>query len=176
MQTACRFLRCFKQILPTGLKTVKRSGAFLFWGVIKNGSCGLFFGDCIFEVSSARVISFDDFKRTTKHEYASHKVHNRVEVLESVGRPPEELSLTIILMEALGVDPAEEAGRLRDMCAAGEPNFLIIGDEAIGDCLFVIEEISEDVQTWSPFGKIMNSKLSLKLKEYVEHVDPEQSD
>ena len=134
------------------------------------------FGDVIFEVSSYRTLTFDDYKRKTAHDFAEHKVHLRKPVLESVGNKLEEISLSIILMEALGVAPAEEAGRLRDMCAAGEPNFLIIGDEAIGDCLFVIEEISEDVQTWSPFGKIINSKLSLKLKEYVERVDPEQSD
>lgn len=134
------------------------------------------FGCVVFEVSSYRVLTFDDFKRKSAHDFAEHKVHLRKPVLESVGNKLEEISLTIILMEALGVDPAEEADRLREMCLEGEPNYLIIGDEAIGDCQFVIAEISEDVQSWSPFGKIVSSKLSLKLKEYVDHVDPEQSD
>lgn len=115
------------------------------------------------------MLTFDDYKRKTAHKFATHDVHNHVSVLESVGREPEEISMTILFHVSLGVDPAEEAEKLREMCRNGEPNYLIIGSEAINGSRFVITEISEDANVWSGVGTIMEAKLSIKFKEYVEH-------
>ena len=119
------------------------------------------FGDVAFQVSSDRVLTFDKYKRTTKHNFAEHKVHNRQPVLESVGGELEEISMTILLHTSLG----------RTMCKNAEPNDLIIGTEAINGTRFVITEISEDSTVWSPLGILMESKLTIKLKEYTEHGD-----
>ena len=129
------------------------------------------FGDVAFQVSSDRVLTFDKYKRTTKHNFAEHKVHNRQPVLESVGGELEEISMTILLHTSLGVDPREESEMLRTMCKNAEPNDLIIGTEAINGTRFVITEISEDSTVWSPLGILMESKLTIKLKEYTEHGD-----
>ena len=48
---------------------------------------------------------------------------------------------------------------------------MIIGTEAINGTRFVITEISEDSTVWSPLGILMESKLTIKLKEYTEHGD-----
>ena len=126
------------------------------------------FGEILFEVSSFRVLTFDGYKRKTAHKYATHEVHNRVSILESVGMEPEEISLEILLHNGLGVNPAEELERLREMCRAGQPNYLIIGAEAINGTQFVITELSEDVKVWSAVGTINEAKVQVKFKEYAE--------
>lgn len=126
------------------------------------------FGETVFSVSSWACLTFDGYKRTVKHEFATHKVHNHVSVLESVGRPPQEVSMEIVLMTALGVNPREEANRLRQMCLDGEPNYLIIGDEAINGSRFVLESLDEEVKAWTAVATPQDIKLKLKLKEYTE--------
>lgn len=129
------------------------------------------FGDVVFEVSALKVMTFDEFKRETKAKYASHEIIGRPAVLEFVGRELEEISLTIKLVSALGVNPAEEALKLREICQSGEPNFLIIGNTVYGENEFVITDISESIIRWTGGGEIMTNQLEVKFKEYVPRGD-----
>lgn len=124
-------------------------------------------GDLVFEVSSFRILTFDDYKRTTKHRYVKHEIMNYKPKLESVGQDLEEIEMKIKFMTSLGVDPATETEKLRAMCNAAECNYLIIGTECIGSCLFVLEEISEEVKIWDALGRIVSSEITVKFKEYV---------
>lgn len=129
------------------------------------------FGDLVFEVSALRVLTFDGFKRDVKAKYAEHQIIGRPAVLEFVGRELEEISLTIKLISALGVNPAEVELQLREMCHTGEPNFLIIGNMVYGENEFVIEDISESVVRWTGGGEVMTNQLEVKFKEYVPFGD-----
>ena len=113
-------------------------------------------------------MTFNDYKRKTAHKYTTHDIHNRVGILESVGMEPEEISLEILLHNGLGVNPVEELESLREMCRNGEPNYLIIGAEAINGTYFVITELSEEVKAWSAVGTINEAKVTVKFKEYAE--------
>ena len=124
-------------------------------------------GDLVFEVSSFRILTFDNYKRITKHRYAKHEIMNYKPKLESVGNDLEEIELQIKFMVSLGVNPAFEVEKLREMCRNAETNYLIIGTEVIGGCLFVLEEISEQVDSWSGTGEIISSTVNVKFKEYV---------
>jgi hypothetical protein len=53
------------------------------------------------------------------------------------------------------------------MCNEAEVNYLIIGAEVIGNCLFVIEDVSESVETWGGAGQIISSTVTVKFKEYA---------
>lgn len=123
--------------------------------------------DFVFEVSSFRILTFSGYKRKTAHRYVKHEIMNYKPKLESVGNDLEEVELTIKFMKTLGVDPAAEVEKLRKMLIAAECNYLIIGTEVIGNCLFVLEEISETVDTWDGAGKILASTVNVKFKEYA---------
>lgn len=129
------------------------------------------FGEIVFEVSALRVLTFDGFKRDVKAKYAEHSIIGRPAVLEFVSRELEEISLTIKLISSLGVNPAEEALKLREICQSGEPNFLIIGNTVYGENEFVITDISESVIRWTGGGEIMTNQLEVKFKEYVPSGD-----
>lgn len=129
---------------------------------------GYFGKDFPFEVSDSRVLTFDNYKRSTKHKYTTHDIHNRVGVLESVGMEPAEISLEILLHNGLGVNPAEELELLREMCKNGVPNYLTIGAEDVNGTRFVITELSEEVKAWSAVGTINEVKVTVKFKEYAE--------
>ena len=124
-------------------------------------------GDLVFEVSSFRILTFDNYKRKTSHRYVKHDIFNYKPKLESVGNDLEEVELKIKFMTSLGVNPAVEIEKLRAMCRNAETNYLIIGTEVIGGCLFVVDEISEEVESWSGTGEIISSTVNVKFKEYV---------
>lgn len=124
-------------------------------------------GDLVFEVSSFRILTFDNYKRKTSHRYAKHEIMNYKPKLESVGNDLEEVELQIKFMTSLGVNPIDEMEKLRAMCRSAEVNYLIIGTTVIGDCLFVLEEISEQVDTWDGTGNILASTVNVKFKEYA---------
>ena len=125
------------------------------------------FGTLIFEVSAQRVITFDNYKRTTKAKYAKHEIIGRPPVSEFVGRELESITLTITLISCLGVTPEEEALKLRDICQRGEPNFLIIGNTVYGENEFVITDVSESVLHWTGGGNVLTNKLDVTFEEYV---------
>lgn len=129
------------------------------------------FGDLLFEVSYFKILSFDKWQRTTKHRYATHNIMNYKPKLESVGKDLETISLEILFHTGLGVDPRTETEKLRTMCNNGEVNYLIVGAEVIGNCLFVIEEVSEAVEHWSGTGQILTSRVTVKFKEYASAGD-----
>lgn len=141
-------------------------GFFCCQGEIIMANIGAF-GDCVFTVSSFKILTFDNYKRTTKHRYVKHDIFNYKPKLESVGPELEEIEMKIKFMVSLGVDPKTETEKLREMCRTAECNYLIIGAEVIGGGLFVIEEISEEVISWSGTGKIISSEVEVKFKEYV---------
>lgn len=123
------------------------------------------FGNIVFEVSYFKVLTFDDFSRKTKANFAEHKILNRKSKLEFTGIEPQEISMTILLDNNFSVDVEGELKKLRQMCEAGEVNFLIIGAESLGQ--FVIEEVSEKVLHWSGVGIPLVVECQIKFKEYV---------
>lgn len=123
------------------------------------------FGDIEFECSSKVVRTFDDYRRKTAARFAEHKLIGRKPLLEFLGEDLNEISFKIKLVRSLGVDPKEEADKLRELCLTGSAEFLTIGEDVIGQ--FVLESIDEDVEYWER-GEILISELKVRLKEYVD--------
>lgn len=126
------------------------------------------FGSLVFEVSNFKVTTFSDFKRSSKAKFAEHETIGQLPKLEFLHRNLDTISFEIIFHKGLGVNPAEEVKKLRDMLNEGESNFLIIGNETYGDNEWIIESLSEAVNIWDGEGKIYSSKLDISLKEYVK--------
>lgn len=139
--------------INTELKSLGRVGAF---------------GDLVFEVSSERVFTFDDYQRDSKARYAKHDLVNEVPALEFLGRDLEEVSFTMKFSRRLGVNPRRCAEELRRMCHEGEAKFLVINCKLIGENRWVIESFSEMGKAFDGWGRLLFSEVKVKLKEYRE--------
>lgn len=131
------------------------------------GSIGSF-GDVVFSVSTAKVLTFNDYKRATKARLSSHDVIGQKPVIEFLGADGEEISISIDLLASLGVNPATQADKLRTMCQNGETAFFMLGNECIGSNKWLISDVSESATEIDDNGRILVSHLDLTLKEYVE--------
>ena len=129
------------------------------------------FADIVFEVSNFRVLTYDDFKRESKSRYAKHELINMTTVLEWLGNDLEEISFRMTFNERLGVNPAQEAAKARQLCLDGVADYLILGNSVIGSNLWVIESISEAAKAWDNAGNILVSTLDVKMLEYVARIE-----
>ena len=128
------------------------------------------FNELVFEVSTERVITYDDYKRETKARYARHELINQTSVLEYLGRDLEEITFTMMFTISLGVDPAEETSKLRRMCLDGVADYLILGNTVVGENLWTIESVGEAKKAVDHFGKTIVSSVNVKMVEYVSAV------
>lgn len=128
------------------------------------------FNELVFEVSTERVITYDDYKRETKARYARHELINQTSVLEYLGRDLEEITFTMMFTVSLGVDPAEETSKLRRMCLDGVADYLILGNTVVGENLWTIESVGEAKKAVDHFGKTIVSSVNVKMVEYVPAV------
>ena len=122
------------------------------------------FGDLVFECSSEKVLTFDEFKRESKSRFAKHDLINQTPALEFLGSDLTEVSFKMILHESLGVDPAEEAQQVRNMCEYGGAEWLIIGNEVMGR--YVIESVSEEIKFFDEYSQAQVIELDVRFKEY----------
>lgn len=128
------------------------------------------FNELVFEVSTEKVITYDDYKRETKARYARHELINQTSVLEYLGRDLEEITFTMMFTVSLGVDPAEETSKLRRMCLDGVADYLILGNTVVGENLWTIESVGESKKAVDHFGKTIVSSVNVKMVEYVPAV------
>jgi phage protein U len=123
------------------------------------------YGNVIFEVSRSKVLTFDNFKRVKKANFAQHKIINRKPVLESTGSALDTIDYSIHLNVNIGISPKDELKKLSDIIESGEEQKLIIGGDVIGD--FVLIQISEEQKKIDIRGRILIADVTLKLLEYV---------
>ncbi len=124
-------------------------------------------GDVLFEVSSFRVLTYKDFKRSTKIRIAKHEIIGQTPLLEFLGQDVEEVAFKVQLHSGLGVNPWNEYVKLLELCRNGEANYLIIATHAFGRYKWLIESVDLDVIHWGPKSSILNCECDLKLKEYA---------
>ena len=135
------------------------------------GSLGSF-GDVVFEASSKTVRTIDNLSRNTKARLAKHDIIGKKPVMEFLGPDGDEISFDMHLSIYLGINPAEEADKLRKMCEKGKAAELILGNRPIGDGLWVIESVSESDDAIDNLGNVLVSTVKVNLKEYPIEVAP----
>jgi hypothetical protein len=124
------------------------------------------FGDVIFEVSTRRVRTFDNFARGGSGRWAEHEIINQKPVPEFTGPGLEEISFSVRLDANMGVNPESELKKLREMRDTGKVADLIIGGEPISESMWVLESLREQHKVFSGNGRIIIATAELSLKEY----------
>lgn len=134
---------------------------------------GSFGDDIIFEVSNAKIFTFDNFKRESKANFAEHKIIGRPAVLEFLGRELDSVTFTAIFSAQLlpGADLLQEVHKFRNKLWQGTPEFLIINSHAYTENKMVITDLSEAVEIFDGNGAHQVVKIDVTLKEYVERLD-----
>lgn len=111
-----------------------------------------------------KVLTFDNYRRTTRARYAKHELFNQQTQLEKVGDDTEQITLEIKLIRDLGVKPEELSKLIREYIRDGHSDFLIIGNTVVGT--FVITEMQEQLETVDAFGRVLVSVLSVTFESY----------
>ena len=122
------------------------------------------FGGVVFTVSYQQVLTFQKMTRKTKHNFSEHKIIGKVSKLESVGIEPIEFSLSVRLVESLGVNVKESLKKWRDFCRNADCDYFIIGGESYG--LYVLESVDEEIEHTDGRGVPIDVDCKLQIKEY----------
>lgn len=126
-----------------------------------------FMADIPFIVSSHYIRTFDDYGRGSGGRWAQHDIIGDKPVLEFLGPDVEKISFTMLLRADQGVSPAKELEKLRKLRDTGKYFPLVIGGKLIGNNLWVMESLDENVAFWGKYGNILSAKVSVTLKEYA---------
>lgn len=127
-------------------------------------------GSIVFEVSSRKVRTFKDLKRTTKARYASHEIVGQKPILEYLGPDGEEISFTMQFSLSLGVNPQEETDKVRRLCERGVAMYFVLCNSVVGSNQWVIESVGESVDTIDNNGRVVLTQIDVTLKEYVPNM------
>lgn len=120
-------------------------------------------GEVVFEVSSDRMLTYNDCVRDTKANFAEHDVIEGKARLQFMGMGLGEFSLAITL-DASFCSPEVEMKRLDRMQENGEAHRLILGGRIFG--YFVIEGKTENRARMDGHGYAQLAYVQLKLREY----------
>ena len=129
------------------------------------------FGDLLFEVSTERVFTFDNFTHKVAARYAKHELINSPVVLEYLGEDTQKITLSIILTATLGVAPGYEIKRIQELVLNGDAEWLIIGNEVVGNSRFVINEASTRAISYDGEGHVLVAQLDLTFESYISGLE-----
>jgi len=127
-------------------------------------------GNILFEVSSQKILTFNNLSRSGSGRWAVHDIINRKSLSEFLGPGQEEISFSVRLDASNGVIPRDELAKMRYMRDTGEASVLVIGGEPVTWNLWTLESVKEGHKTHTGNGKLLQVDVDLTLKEYVEVV------
>ena len=124
-------------------------------------------GPIAFMVSDYAVRTFRNMQQSGSIEYATHKPHMHVGLVEVTGCSPDTLQLDIQLSTFLGVDPATELRRI-DACEKRYVTMpLVVGNRPLGRYRWIITSHTVKNELYDGRGHLIGCDVSLKLTEYA---------
>lgn len=124
-------------------------------------------GDIQFTVSSRKVYTFSDYGRSSEPRIATHEIIGKKPILEFINPGLEEVSMTITLSAAFGVNPYEEVEKLRRMRDTGEVFNVFIGGKPLSQNQWMLVSMPEKVNAWDGRGNMLSLTVTVTLREYV---------
>lgn len=121
----------------------------------------------VFEVSSKKVLTFNNMKRNVSSRWAQHDIISGKPVSEFLGPGQQKITMQIFISAMHGVKPRSIIEKLEDAVEKGNHFPLVIGGKKVGKNEWAVESVSE---TWGEIiddGKLLSAHLTLTLSEYV---------
>ncbi|WP_288907297.1 phage tail protein [uncultured Megasphaera sp.] len=123
-------------------------------------------GGITFNVSSRRVLTFDNYSRQGNIKQAEHEIIAEKSNMEFTGLEPEEITFDIQLFSQLNVKPEDKLEALRNMRDTGQVVSFILGSSPVSQNKWMIVGLSEKPSYWKQRGKMHVVTVSVMLKEY----------
>lgn len=123
-------------------------------------------GGITFNVSSRRVVTFDNYSRQGNIKSAEHEIIAEKSHMEFTGLEPEEITFDIQLFSQLNVTPEKKLEVLRHMRDTGQVMSFILGNSPVSQNKWMITGLSEKPTYWKQRGKMHIVTVSITLKEY----------
>lgn len=127
------------------------------------------FGDVVFQVSDSLVRTLRDYNRSTEARLANHDIIGKKPITEFIGPGADSITFTIQLNILLGVNPKNEADKIRTMVSTGQTAYLVLGGKPVSQNKFILESMKENVGAMDGRGNILNSSLDLTMHEYIDN-------
>lgn len=121
-----------------------------------------------FEVSSNKVLTFNNMQQTVSGRWATHDLIHCKPMPEYLGPGQRKVTLTVFISALHGVRPRQTIERLEEAAENGTPYTFVINGRKVGSYQWVVESISE---TWDEIiegGRLVSAHLTLSLAEYYE--------
>lgn len=125
-----------------------------------------------FEVSSSKVLTFNDFKRTVSGRWKKHDIVGKKPRGEFAGPEAAGITMAVTISAEHGVKPLATLDKLEKAAEKGTVDFLFVGGQKIGSNKLCLESVSE---TWDKIwgaGELVSAKVNLTFTEYAEDAKP----
>ncbi len=126
-----------------------------------------YFSDISFEVSDERIYTFSGFKLEASARYSAHELIGVKPKTEYVAPNLQTITLTINLNGNFGVTPKDEMQTWIYLAEAGEADYLVVGEEVLGDDLWIVKSVSEAWDTFFNQGELFSGKIDVTFEEYI---------
>jgi phage protein U len=122
-------------------------------------------GPITFEVSSDKVLTWMEARRTATARWATHEVYAGKPKKEFLGPGLDKITMTVRLDITKGVVPRDEIRRMREEMNTGAVLQFTVGGELVGD--FTIESVDDSWPRVSREGVVTTALVNLTIEEYV---------
>ena len=120
----------------------------------------------VFEVSSEKVITFNNMKQTVKGRWASHTPIGGKPIPEFLGADQRGITFDIYLSSVHGIKPRSVMEEIEDAVENGTPLTLVIGGRKVGSNQWVITDMSEAWEEIIEDGRLVSASLTITIAEY----------
>ncbi len=126
------------------------------------------FGDVIFEVTTDKILTFNDLEKKSSAKWNEHDIQGNKAKLEFNGPGLIDASYSLLLRAEQGINPLKEIAKLERMQNKGEAYHFILGQKPIAPNKFVITDITSGLRKIDQMGNVLSAEVTVSLKEYVE--------
>lgn len=127
-----------------------------------------YMGDVPFYASEVLLRTPMETARSAASRWTDHELLLRKPVSQFVGPVLETFSFSLVLSSVNGLNPLKELGKLRAMRDNGTVFPLIIGGRPLVQNYWRLESLSEGENYYSADGRLLQTKVSVQLKEYSD--------
>ena len=128
------------------------------------------FGEITFEVSSDKLLTFEDFKRESESNFQNHALIAQKPRTEFIAPGLDTISFTVILNAQFGVKPRDEMNRWLEYCRSGDAEWLAVGGKLMGVDRWVVKSVSQSWDVIYDGGILASGKVNITLQEYCSEM------
>lgn len=124
------------------------------------------FSSLVFSVDSRKVLTMDGIQGTAGGEWVTHNTIGGKPKSEMTGKKLKTFKFSVTLDSSFGVKPRKTLESIQQMAEEGTVDYLVIGGQPVGMCLFKITDVSESWDCVTAGGKLIRCKVDLSFEEY----------